>query len=74
MPLNWTVQELIQIVSYGGGLDISSKKLTVQDAIQLASYSQAKGAKITLRDSGKWTVQEAIQIASYGKGNVIFAD
>lgn len=74
MALNWTIHDMIQVVSYGGSLDTSCKDLTLQEAIQLAGYAAGKGSKLILRGSGKWTAQEAIQIAGYGKGHVTFAD
>jgi hypothetical protein len=66
-----STQDLIQIVSYGGGVVLDSRKST-QDLIQIASYAAGKGSRVIIKDAGKKSTQDLIQIASYGKGAVIF--
>ncbi len=66
-----TTQDLIQIVSYGGGVVIDSSK-TTQDLIQIASYAAGKGSRVIIKGAGNKTTQDLIQIASYGKGTIIF--
>jgi hypothetical protein len=40
-----TTEDLIQIVSYGGGIIVDSSK-TTQDLVQIASYAAGKGSVI----------------------------
>jgi hypothetical protein len=66
--------ELIQIVSYGGGLDFDASNKPMPDLIQIASYAQSGGGQVTMRGISGKPVAELVQIASYGKGRVVFAD
>ncbi len=70
---NKSTQELIQIVSFGGGLDMDASDRSTHDLIQIASFSQ-EGSRIVLRGMGNRRTADMVQIASFGKKNVVFAD
>ena len=74
MSKQWTVDDLVKIVSLGGGLDISAARLTADDAVKIASFASNKGSRITFRDTAHWTANDAVKIASFGRGTVVFGD
>jgi hypothetical protein len=67
-----TTQDLISIVSAGGGIILDTKHKTTQDLISIAAASRNKGSKIVLTNLSIKTTQDLISIASAGNGNVIF--
>ena len=71
----YTQQELVNIASYGGGLELNAAQHTVADLTNIASYASIKGARITisLKDV-KLSANDMVNIASYGKGCVSFKD
>lgn len=74
MAAHWSAEDLVRIVSYGGGIDTSAKRLSVEDAVRIASYAANKGSTVIFRETTHWSAQDAIRIASYGKGHVILGD
>ena len=74
MSKSWTVNELVRIVSFGGGIDTDASRFTVEQAIQIASFAAQKGSTVIFRNTGHWTAEQAIRIASFGQGNVIFGE
>ena len=70
---NKPLQDLIQIVSFGGGLDFDASTRSTQDLIQIVSHAK-EGARLVLRGVSGRSTQDLIQIASHGKGTVVFAD
>ena len=53
----YTQQELVNIASYGGGLELDAAKHTVADLTNIASYASSKGARITISLKNKNLVQ-----------------
>jgi hypothetical protein len=74
MANTWTADQIIRIVSFGGGIDTDARRFTVEQAIRIASYAAQKGTPIIFRNTGHWTSEDAVRIASFGQGNVIFGD
>ncbi|HCD4659898.1 TPA: hypothetical protein NBR33_000116 [Acinetobacter nosocomialis] len=71
----YTQQELVNIASYGGGLELDAAKHTVADLTNIASYAASKGARITISlKNKKLSVVEMTNIASYGQGSVSYKD
>lgn len=71
----YTQEELVNIASYGGGLELDAAKHTVADLTNIASYASNKGARITISlKNKKLSAVEMTNIASYGKGSVSFKD
>jgi aspartokinase len=66
-----TTDDLVKIVSYGGGVIVDSSK-TTDDLVKIASYSKSKGSKIIIKNASRKTTDDLVRIASYGDGNVIF--
>jgi hypothetical protein len=69
-----TTDDLVRIVSYGGGLDFIASGKTTDDLVRIASYAQSGGAHVTMRGMGKKSTDDLVRIGSYGKGHVTFAD
>ncbi|MFH1614381.1 MAG: hypothetical protein ABIG61_04765 [Planctomycetota bacterium] len=67
-----TTQDIVSIVSAGGGMVLDTKNRTTQDLISITSASRNKGSKIILKNLSFRTTQELVSIASAGNGNVIF--
>ncbi len=66
-----TTADLVQIVSYGGGIIVDASKTTA-DLVQIASYAAGKGSRVIIKGAGSKTTADLVQIASFGKGAVIF--
>jgi hypothetical protein len=67
-----STQDLIQIVSFGGGAIIDATSKSTQDLIQIASFAGGKGSRVLIKNANTKSTQELVQIASFGKGVVIF--
>ncbi|MEC6741833.1 hypothetical protein VXS12_17790 [Acinetobacter baumannii] len=68
-----TVDQLCQIASYGGGLELNAKSYTHDQLSTIASYASNKGARITIDlIDRKFTSDQLCTIASFGKGCVSF--
>jgi hypothetical protein len=66
-----STQDLIQIVSFGGGVVIDASKPT-PDLVQIASFAAGKGSRVVIKGASRKSTQDLVQIASFGKGAVIF--
>lgn len=69
-----TTDDLVRIVSFGGGLDFNASSKTQDDLVKIASFAAGKGGRVIMRGIGHKTANDLVQIASFGKGTVIFAD
>jgi hypothetical protein len=65
-------QDLVQIITTGGGLDINAAGRSLQDLVQLALTTSRSGPMITLRGLGGMSTSDLCQIASNSPGKVIF--
>ena len=71
----YTQQELVNIASYGGGLELDAAQHAVADLVNIAAYASNKGARITISlKNTKLSAIDMSNIASYGKGCVSFKD
>ena len=66
-----STDDLVKIVSYGGGIVIDSTKST-DDLVRIASYAAGKGSRVVIKDAGNKSTDDLVKIASFGKGAVIF--
>lgn len=73
MALNHVlVENLIRIVSHGGGVQVSAKAILVDNLVLIAGAARASGATVTITDCEVLLVDSMVQIASHGGGRVIF--
>lgn len=69
-----TTDDLVRIVSFGGGLDFDASAKPQADLVRIASFAAGKGSRVTMRGIGHKATDDLVQIASFGKGCVVFAD
>ena len=74
MIARMSTDDLVRIVSYGGGLDFDASSRSTEDLVRIASYAQSGSARVTLRGISSRSVEDLVRIASYGQGHVVFAD
>ncbi len=65
-----TKDEIIQIVSYGGGVSIDGSAFSTDELVQIVSYAQEK-SRVIIRNIGSKSTDDLINIASYGIGKVV---
>lgn len=68
----WSVDNLVRIASYGGGLKLDATSFTVDSLVRIASYGKSNNAALIIYNSSGLTADAAVRIASYSPGNVIF--
>ena len=66
-----TTDDLVKIVSFGGGIVIDSSK-TTDDLVKIASFAAGKGTRVVIKNAGTKTTEDLVKIASCGKGSVLF--
>jgi len=66
-----TTNDLVEIVSFGGGIVIDSSK-TTDDLVKIASFAAGKGSRVVIKNAGSKTTDDLVKIASFGKGAVLF--
>lgn len=47
-----STQDLIQIVSFGGGVIVNSS-MSTQDLVQIASFAAGKGSRVVIKGAGR---------------------
>jgi len=66
-----STDDLVKIVSFGGGVVIDSTKST-DDLVKIASFAAGKGSRIVIKGAGRKSTDDLVKIASFGKGTVLF--
>lgn len=66
-----TTDQLVKIVSSGGGVIIDAKGKTTDQLVKIAFASSKSGAKIILTNCNSKTTDQLFKIGSAGNGNVI---
>ena len=66
-----TTDQLLEILSAGGGIIIDASKTTEQ-LVRLAAAAAHAGALMIVKNAGTKTTQQLVEIAASGKGRVIF--
>lgn len=66
-----TTDDLVKIVSFGGGIVIDSSK-TTDDLVKIASFAAGKGSRVVIKNADRKTTDDLVKIASFGKGAVLF--
>lgn len=64
--------ELVQIVSFGGGLVLDAGTKSADELVQIASFAAGKGSRVFLKNVATKSTAELVRIASFGKGVVVF--
>jgi hypothetical protein len=65
-----TTDDIVRILSYGGGVVVDSSK-TTDDLVRIAGLAAGK-CTVIVKKAGHKTTDDLVRIASYGKGAVIF--
>jgi DNA replication protein len=71
---NRTTDDLVRIISSGGGLEMVSAHRTVDDLVRIAAAAARSGARVKLLGVGHRTVDDLVRVAASGKGMVTFGD
>jgi hypothetical protein len=66
-----STQDLVQIVSNGGGVIVNSSTPT-RDLVQIVSNAVGNGGRVIIKGAVGMVQQDLVQIASNGRGVVIF--
>jgi predicted RNA-binding protein YlxR (DUF448 family) len=66
-----TTEDLVRIVSFGGGVVIDASK-TTEELVRIASFAAGKGSRVIIKHAGRKTTEDLVRIASFGKGSVLF--
>ena len=66
-----STDDLVKIVSFGGGVVIDSTKST-DDLVKIASFAAGKGSRVVIKNAGRKSTDDLVKIASFGKGAVLF--
>ena len=66
-----STDDLVKIVSFGGGVVIDSNKST-DDLVKIASFASGKGSRVVIKNAGRKSTDDLVKIASFGKGSVLF--
>jgi predicted RNA-binding protein YlxR (DUF448 family) len=66
-----STNDLVRIVSVGGGIIIDSSRAP-DDLVRIASSASAHKSRVVIKGAGKYTPDDLVRIASAGKGAVIF--
>lgn len=67
-----STDDLVKIVSYGGGVSIDGASKSTDDLVRIVSYAQSKAPWVIIRNADARSTDDLVRIASYGKGKVIF--
>ena len=67
-----TQQELVQIITSGGALNLKAGSRTTEDLVQLAAKTSPSGPVIILREVGGKSTADLCRIAATAPGKVIF--
>jgi len=66
-----STDDLVKIVSYGGGVIVEATKST-DDLVKIASFAASKGTRVIIKGADRKSTDDLVKIASFGKGAVIF--
>jgi hypothetical protein len=67
-----TYDEVLSIVSAGGGCTVDGGRLGAAQLQALAVAAQSSGARLTIRNVGKLSLSQMQTIAAGGRGSVVF--
>jgi hypothetical protein len=67
-------QDLVRIVSAGGGVQVDASLKLTDDLVRIAAAARQSGARIEIKNSGRKLTQDLVRVASAGGGNVLFLD
>jgi hypothetical protein len=71
---SWSLDDLVQLVTVGGGIDTDATARSTDDLIRIAEAASARRPKVIFRGLKVRPIDDLIKIAAAGKGCVVFAD
>jgi len=66
-----STDDLVKIVSFGGGVVIDSL-MSTDDLVKIASFAAGKSSRVVIKNAGTKSTDDLVKIASFGKGAVLF--
>ena len=66
------INDLLQIVGFGGGIEIDGSRCSTRDLTEIADAAARKGGSVVIKGAWRMSTQDLTQIASRGKGSVPF--
>jgi len=70
--MNLSIQDLIQIIANGGGVEIDAANYSTQDLSHMAANARNSGAHLVFYNAQTKSTPELVQIAANGKAHVLF--
>ena len=63
--------DLIQIVTFGGGVVLDGRSTSTEDLCKIASFAAGKGSRVIVKSAGDKPTADLVRIATFGQGVVI---
>ena len=70
--LNFTIDQLVQIVASGGGIEIDAIHVQPDQIVEFAATAARSNARIVVKNASRLTQSDLLLIAEKGNGNVFF--
>jgi hypothetical protein len=70
--LNFTIDQLVQIVANGGGIEIDAIHVQPDQIAEFAATAARSNARIVVKNASRLTQSDLLLIAEKGNGNVFF--
>jgi hypothetical protein len=70
--LSISVDQLIQVASHGGGLELDAGQISKDDMLRILMAARPSNSRIVIKNSTRIQFSDLLQLASYGKGIVFF--
>lgn len=67
-----TTDQILQIISCGGGVSVDGESKTTDQLKQIAAYAKQIGVTIIIRNANSKTTDQLKQIAAFAPGKIIF--
>ncbi len=67
-----TTDDLVKIVSFGGGVIFDASSRTIDDLVKIVSFASKSAPLVILRNCENKQTDDLVRIASFAKGKVIF--
>ena len=69
-----STDDLVRIVSAGGGVQLDAKSRLTDDLIRIAAAAKLSGAHVTFEGMSSRLTDDLVRIGAAGKGHVILKD
>lgn len=66
-----TVNDMIRVVSFGGGFVLNARSIRVEDMVRIVSFMRPN-AQIVIKDANLIPTDGMVRISSFARGSVVF--